>query len=161
MQDHVARAIDHRHPNGEGVEHLSQLRLGFFELADVDHRADRAPSPALGIALDDAARRHPGPRVVFAAEAVLVGPSRGVAADCVRSGLLYARAVVRMDQLAPPPEMTRDFVAPVPEDRLQVFIPVQRVVVEIPLPDGLEGDTGQPVARFAQIGRRSEGRFGH
>src|SRR6266567_8993490 len=107
MQDHVARAIDHGHPNGERVEHLSQLRLGLLELADVDHRADRAPSPALGIALDDAARRHPGPRAVFAAEAVLVGPSRGVAADCVRGGLLYARAVFRMDPLAPPPEVTR------------------------------------------------------
>src|SRR5882762_1910343 len=158
MQYHVARAIDHRYPNGERVEHLSQLRLGFLELADVDHRADRAPSPALGIALDDAARCHPGPRAVFAAEAVLVGPPRGVAADCVRGGLLDARAVVRMDPLAPPPEVVRDFVAPVPEDRLQVFIPAQRVVFEIPLPDGLEGDTGQPVPRVAKIGRGSEGR---
>src|SRR3989442_13625901 len=52
VQYHVARAIDHRHPNGEGVEHLSQLRLGFLDLADVDHRADRPASPALGLALD-------------------------------------------------------------------------------------------------------------
>src|SRR5882762_5009641 len=159
MQYHVARAIDHRYPNGERVEHLSQLRLGFFELADVDHRTDRAPSPALGIALDDAARRYPSPRVVFAAEAVLVGPSRSVAADCVRGGLLHAPAVVRMDPLAPPPELARYFVAPVPEDRLQVFIPAQRVVFEIPFPDRLEGDTRKPVPRFAEIGGRFEERF--
>src|SRR6266566_1512670 len=75
--------------------------------------------------------------------------------------LLDARAVFWMDPLAPPPEVARNFIAPVPEDRLQVFVPAQRVIVEIPLPDGLEGDTGQPVPRLAQIGGRSEGRFHH
>jgi len=98
-------------------------------------------------------------RAVFATEAVLVGPSRGVAADCVRGGLLDTLQVLWMDALAPPPEVARDFVAPVPEDRLQVFIPAQRVGFEIPLPDGLEGDTRQPVPRFAQSGGKSEGRF--
>jgi hypothetical protein len=69
----------------------------------------------------------------------------------VRGDGLDALDVVRVDALTPPTEVVHDFIAAVAEDRLEVLVPLQRVALEISLPNSLERDTSQqPIPPFAE-----------
>src|ERR1041384_4534268 len=142
-------AIGHAGPGGNLLGEEAQPRLGVLQLADVDHRAHGALGPPVGVALDGAARGHPGPGAVLAAEAVLARPAGGTAADRLGGGLLHAREVVGVDALAPPAQVARRLIVGVAENRLEIPVPAQPVAVQVSFPGGFEGDTGeQPLARL-------------
>ena len=82
-------------------------------------------------------------RTVAPSEPVLARPSGGVVMDRLRRGFLDALEVVRVNAVAPPGDVIHDFIAGVAENGLQIPLPAHHVAVQVPLPYGLEGDTGE------------------
>src|SRR6266581_2785379 len=80
---------------------------------------------------------------VPSSEPVLARPSGGVAMDRLRRGFLDALEVVRVNAVAPPGDVIHDFIAGVAENGLQIPLPAHHVAVQVALPYGLEGDTGE------------------
>ena len=150
-----------RHAAGELPHRIQALRAPqlFLELqpfADVGDAAHHAHGLAVHVAQDEAAADHVAHHAAGAQHAVVLRPGRGPGGHRLLHAGQHAVAVVRVHVLAPGRRAGR---AAARAQRLELRVAPQRVLREVPVPDGVVGRARQQREALAALARRALGRL--